>query len=1079
MNKLHFVAKYEIENTIKATIEDCVEYCRTKTHLGLDIETSINEEYRKLQTKIHKGGLDPYLSNIVLVQIGDLEKQFVIDVRDYSKEELKPLIDFLHLNEEVTFIGQNLRFEVKHLLHKYGILFSKLHDTMICEIILHNGENIKLGLGDLVVKYLKKKKATDFNLFNSYEDRKVSLNEEDLENEDYISPFELVENQIIDKSTRLEFINIGDKPVTYKQIKYAADDITDPILIASLQRKGRILPNGELFKPIKSFDLENKFVTVIGEMELFGMAFQTKPWLDLAEKNSIEMKRVQRLLTEYVNKYHKKFAGQYDLFTGQVECKVQWSSSKQVISFFRHLGICPRGFSKQTKRVEYTVGAKDILKQLPLDFVGKYQKMQEVEEIVTVDDFQLMYLIYKKYEQLSTTFGEDFLKYVHPVTGRIHSSFVQLVNTGRMASRSPNCLSLDTEILTLNGWKKHNEVSVGDQVYAFDIDKQELVINNVANTYLGKAETYEIKGNTHFTAEVTGNHRNLFKDRRNGKLYVKDIHSFPKDQHILNASVYNNKVHTEEHSWFLQLLVATQADGSIIVRKNGDLNIRYKFKKERKIERLRNILNCSNIEYREFESTNNYIEFVIIVDKNFFKGYLDNKIFTYKLLNLSKKDREIVITELMYWDGLYIRKNTYCSVEKMNIDVIQSLFAITNKRARIREYSFNKKRNIKHKIAYNLDVTERNYTGTANSIIEEKGINDVWCVSVDTSYILCRRKGNTFITGNCQNLPQAITGHRDCFGITEDSDDRLLVADFSNMEIRCLADATRDTSMLAFLNAGSHPVYGSDFHSYSANLMEQAMFGDKARQIQPKELTDGSKNPEFTAEDNDKRSASKAFTFGLAFGKAIQSFAQDLRISEEQTELFLNSYYDAYPNLKPWFNSQHKFVAENGYIVIEPMTDFRWFDEGKEIRENNLKIAVESFGKAYKTMSTVQRRIRREEVFAQRKDIKELWKDYWQKISSNNRVSQNFPIQGTASRIMKCSALFMRQKMIEAGIYIKYVNFSNIVHDEFIIGYTPNDKLTSGEVAKELEMSMEKGGKVFNKYVRHIGECHDGKEWVH
>jgi DNA polymerase I-like protein with 3'-5' exonuclease and polymerase domains len=766
---MKWIAKYDVDGTTKSTLKECLIYCKDKEWLGLDIETSVNEEYRHLQTKIHKGGLDPYLSNIVLLQIGDLEEQFVIDVRDYSKKELQPLLDFMHLNDEVTFVGQNCKFEVKHLLHKYGILFSKLHDTMISEIILYNGEDIKLGLADLAVKYLSKRKAESFDLFNAYASIKVSLDEKDLDKEGYISPFELVENQIIDKSTRLEFINIADKPVTYKQIEYAANDITDPILIASIQRKGRRLKNGELFRPQDSFNLENKFVCVLGEMELFGMEFNPAPWKVLAEKNLKEQTRVQRLLTNYVNENHKIFAGQYDLFTGEVECKIHWTSSKQVVEFFRYLGVCPRAFSKQTKRVEDTVGAKDIIKQLPLEYVGMYSKMKEVKEIVTVDDFQLMYIIFKKYEQLSTTFGLEWLKYIHPLTGKIHPSFVQLVSTGRLACRAPNM----------------------------------------------------------------------------------------------------------------------------------------------------------------------------------------------------------------------------------------------------------------------------------------------------------------------QQLPNSVTGHRACFSLSETSDSNLLVSDFSNMEVRCLADASGDENMLNFLNDGQHPLYGADFHSYSANRMEQAMYGDKARIVQPKELIDGTKNPEFTAEDGEKRSASKAFTFGLAFGKGIKAFASDLRISEEETEVFLNSYYNSYPKLQPWFNNQHKLVEENGYILIEKLTDFRWFDEGKEDREDDLKKATEAFGKDYKYMKTTDKRVRREGVFISRKDIRELWRGYWQKRSANSRISQNFPVQGTASRIAKCSALFFRQELIKKGVYITNVNFSNMVHDEFVINYSPTKLALKEEIARDLELSMERGGKVFNKKVKHIGECNIGKDWAH
>lgn len=767
MNKLNFVANYKIKGTNHSSLKECLEYCSSKKYLGLDIETSVNEKYRHLQTKIHKGGLDPFLSSIVLLQIGDVDKQFVIDVRDFSKEELKPLIDFLHLNDEVMFIGQNLKFECRHLLHKYGILFSKLHDTMIAEIILHNGENYKLGLVDLAQKYLNKKNAADFNLFNQLEDRKISLDEKDLEDDSYISPFDLAEGQIINKSTRLEFINIGEKKVTFKQIKYAADDIIDPILIASKQRKGRLLPNGEVYKPIKAFDLENAFIPVVAEMENFGMSFEKQNWLDLHNKNEKEMNRVRVMLDTFVNKNYPKFSGQYDLFTGEVASKIHWTSSKQVVKFFKYLNICPRAFSKQTRRVEDTVGAKDILKQLPLEYVSMYQKMKEVEEIKTLDDLQLMFIIFKKYEQLTTTFGKDWLKYIHPITKKVHPSFVQLVNTGRMACRAPNL----------------------------------------------------------------------------------------------------------------------------------------------------------------------------------------------------------------------------------------------------------------------------------------------------------------------QQQPNAVTGHRDSFTL-QGEDEWLVNADYSNMEVRCMADRTDEFFMLKFFNDG-HEYFGDDFHSYTATLIDRTKYNDKTLIVEPKELPNGGKNKKYTADDDLKRGKSKQTTFGLAFGKGAKGLAEDFRIPEEEAEEFMSDYYNTYPNLQKWFKSQHKFYDKNGYIVIDEFTDFRWFSpDFKKIKEE-LEEVKSNFGDDYNRLDTNQRRVRREEVFTDYPYLRAMWKNYWRTMSAWNRKSQNAPIQGTAAKITKTAALYFRKEMIKKGVYIKYVNFSNIIHDELIPHYVNNNIISKEEVGKILEESMEKAGRVFNKRVKHIGKAEISKEWAH
>jgi len=52
-------------------------------------------------------------------------------------------------------------------------------------------------------------------------------------------------------------------------------------------------------------------------------------------------------------------------------------------------------------------------------------------------------LEFRKNEKMLTTYGDDFLKFVHPVTGRIHARYSQaLTGTGRLSSSSPNAQNL-------------------------------------------------------------------------------------------------------------------------------------------------------------------------------------------------------------------------------------------------------------------------------------------------------------------------------------------------------------------------------------------------------------------------------------------------------------------------------------------------------------------------------------------------------------------------------------------------------------------------------------------------------------
>ena len=69
--------------------------------------------------------------------------------------------------------------------------------------------------------------------------------------------------------------------------------------------------------------------------------------------------------------------------------------------------------------------------------------------------------------------------------------------------------------------------------------------------------------------------------------------------------------------------------------------------------------------------------------------------------------------------------------------------------------------------------------------------------------------------------------------------------------------------------------------------------------------------------------------------------------------------------------------------------------------------------------------------------------------------------------------------MIDLGLYIKWVNFSNIVHDELVIGYIDNKIETKENVGIYLEKAMSKAGRIFAKKVPHIGKAEIIKGWAH
>lgn len=442
---LYFVSKYKVEGVANyATVQQCADYCKNIKELGLDIETSRHPELGDMENNIYKGGLDPYLSRVLMLQIGDLERQYAIDVRDFTKEELKPIIDLLHWNKEILFVGQNLKFEGKHLRHNYDIRLMEVYDTMLAEIALYNGVTEGLSLAALAEKYLGiKKKETVLTLFDVHrkvvtlEDRRIIG--QDLDNHDsfVITPFEVELTAEMDKSIRMQFVKMTDEPFTFEQLNYGVDDVIYPLLIKKEQDKGHDILGFQFHNP-KNIKLESLYTQVGADMEYNGLPFSREIWQKMHDENEIKYKERLDKLNNYIIENIPLFMTP-TLFGP--ECIVDWKSPKSCIELFRHLDACPQEKSKSTKKLEWSVSSKAMLPTLSNDFKDYYGK-DKWQEITDIESLKLAYLLLRKTQMNITTYGQEFLKYIHPLTGRVHPNYRLHLISGRTATTSPNLLAI-------------------------------------------------------------------------------------------------------------------------------------------------------------------------------------------------------------------------------------------------------------------------------------------------------------------------------------------------------------------------------------------------------------------------------------------------------------------------------------------------------------------------------------------------------------------------------------------------------------------------------------------------------------
>ena len=367
------------------TIYGCYEYLKDKKVLGLDIETT-----QKFGGKYKMEGLDPYVSEIVMLQIGDEERQYVIDIRTEDITMLLPIL----MDKNIVKVGHNLKFEYKHIYHKYGIFINNLYDTMIAEQILKNGYGLPMSLKEVWERRFHTK---------------------------------------LSKTVTTDFLYIKSRPFLEEEIVYGAKDITAPLAI----RKKQLLE-------IDKFDLDNcirlemKFIQVLGDIEYKGMTLDRKAWKDLYVINRRKAEKQKTFLDKFlmsklgadITKFKDK---QLHLFGKNPGLTISWTSPQQVIELFRHLDICPEAISKSTGRLSYTVEATAL--QEVRSQIRAHIRNDGCELLVQLID---EYLYFKELEQRCSTFGEAFFKHINPITHRIHSNYRQILHTGRISSSGPN-----------------------------------------------------------------------------------------------------------------------------------------------------------------------------------------------------------------------------------------------------------------------------------------------------------------------------------------------------------------------------------------------------------------------------------------------------------------------------------------------------------------------------------------------------------------------------------------------------------------------------------------------------------------
>ena len=324
-------------------------------------------------------GFSPFLKKLLLLQLGNRDFQVVIDCTTIDVALYKE-----YLESDRLFLGWNLKFDIKFLFY-HDIVPKNLYDGFLAEKMRWLG--YPSGIHSFSLKSA---------------------------GENYLG----IE---LDKSVRGEII--WRKELTDEIIIYSANDVKylEDIMNKQLEI---LLPRGQKL----ALEVENKAILPTAYFEFCGVNLDVERWKAKMAKDQEALDKAKERLDNFVVDMYKKDKGlskfikivEPDLF-GFVKagpaCDVNWNSSKQVIPFLESLGFKLETRDKATGGIKKSVDATII------------EGQKNVHPIAEV------YLEFKAAQKVTSTYGQNFLDLINPVTGRLHTSFNQIgTDTHRYSS---------------------------------------------------------------------------------------------------------------------------------------------------------------------------------------------------------------------------------------------------------------------------------------------------------------------------------------------------------------------------------------------------------------------------------------------------------------------------------------------------------------------------------------------------------------------------------------------------------------------------------------------------------------------
>lgn len=338
-----------------------------------------------------------------------------------------------------------------------------------------------------------------------------------------------------------------------------------------------------------------------------------------------------------------------------------------------------------------------------------------------------------------------------------------------------NCVDAETEILTAKGWRKYDQIHVGDEILSLDVDSGQVVRDVIEHiwVHLGDHEVIEFDSPT-FNSVTTRDHKwvvceanqlprfktteNIFNNRWPDYpiLRVSDNH-FADNPNYVDAEL-------RLIGWFL-------TDG-YAAKKQYSVELYQSVKRKKGADvyaSMLDVLSILGLEYRDHCDSNGYHTIYLNKCNTTLKllSEFPNRQLTYDfVMSLSQRQASIVMQSMIEGDG---SRNgsayTMCCGTQAEADLFQALAFVagyaTNQYSTSPEaHNAAPSSNTVYASTSNnspIHITKPYYTVSvllskrAHIYPHHKSVKHtdlVWCVTTKTHTWIARRQGKVYITGN-------------------------------------------------------------------------------------------------------------------------------------------------------------------------------------------------------------------------------------------------------------------------------------------------------------------------------------------